>query len=67
MDDCQYENTRRIVYGDGATFVPVCMACHRYVKPDASVLLSDAGLHPGSNATCSRCGRTRMHFEGFMA
>lgn len=67
MSDCTYESVRRIVYGEGATFVPACETCHRFVKADKTVMVSDeAGLHPGPNATCKRCGRVRMHFEGFI-
>jgi hypothetical protein len=64
--DCQYENMRRVVYEDGATFIPVCMTCHRFVKADESVFTGEGGLRPGPNATCKACGRTEMHFEGFM-
>ncbi|MFH2075598.1 MAG: hypothetical protein ABIJ57_09665 [Pseudomonadota bacterium] len=64
----EYENTRRVCYGEeGATFVPVCEKCGRYVKPDKTILVSEgAGLHPGHNATCSKCGRTHMLFQGFI-
>ncbi len=63
--DCQYENTRRVTYGD-AVFVPVCMKCHRFVRPDQIVVIGeDSGLSPAPNATCKKCGRTHMHFEGF--
>jgi len=62
----EYENVRRIVYGnEGACFVPVC-ACGRFVKPDAEVFVGERGLKPGPNATCSRCGRVEMLFEGFV-
>ena len=63
----EYENTRRKVYADGAQFVPVCEKCGRYVQADETIWASEgAGLHPGPNATCSKCGRTRMLFEGFV-
>lgn len=62
----EYENTRRIEYDGGAVFVPVCENCGRFVKAHASVKVSDAGLHPGPNADCSKCGPTRMPFEGFI-
>lgn len=62
----------RITYEEGATFVRVCFkredgkpGCGRFVRADPTVLTSDAGLHPGPNATCSKCGRVRMGFEGF--
>lgn len=62
--DCQYENVRRIDY-DHAVFVPVCMTCHRFVKPDEVVFIRGDG-YVKPNATCSKCGRTQMHFEGFI-
>ena len=63
-----YENTRRVVYGEGATFVPVCQQCGRYVTADATLLFNklDGSLKPGPNATCKKCGRTEMLFEGFI-
>ena len=63
---CEYENVRRILYDGGACFVPTCMKCHQFVHADKHVRVSEAGLHPGPNATCTKCGRTRMHFEGFI-
>lgn len=66
MSDYEYENVPRVVYGEGATFVPVCETCFRFVKRDETILMNDEGLHPGPNATCSKCGRTNMLFEGFM-
>lgn len=64
----EYQDTRRIVYGeDGATFVPVCETCGRYVKADPTVKISELkGLSDEPNATCSKCGRTHMLFEGFI-
>jgi NAD-dependent SIR2 family protein deacetylase len=63
----EYENTRRVVYANGATFVPVCRKCGRYVKADDMIRCSEGrGLADEPNATCSKCGRTRMLFEGFM-
>jgi hypothetical protein len=64
---CDYENMRRIVYGEGATFIPVCERCGRFVKSDELVKVNDSrGLSPDCNATCSKCGRTHMVFEGFI-
>ena len=62
-----YEGVRRLVYGDGATFVPVCETCGRFVKADATILFNGLGeLAPDkTNATCSKCGRIEMLFEGF--
>ena len=64
----EYEGVRRISYGeDGATFIPVCEKCGRFVKADATVQISEsAGLKKQPNATCSKCGRTEMIFEGFI-
>jgi len=68
----EYENTRRLVFGDyddeygGATFVPVCERCSRYVKPDKLITFCRGGLKDQPNATCSKCGRTQMVFEGFI-
>lgn len=62
----EYPDTRRVQYEFGATFVPVCETCGRYVTPDETIRTNEGGLHPGSNATCAKCGRTRMRFEGFM-
>jgi len=63
----EYEGVRRVVYGDErATFVPVCEKCGRFVKPDATVDIGERGLKSGPNASCKRCGRTEMLFEGFM-
>lgn len=63
-----YENFRRVVYGEGATFVPVCEKCGRFVKADAKLYFNklDGNLRPGPNATCRKCGRTEMLFEGFI-
>ncbi len=52
------------MYDDGATFVPVCSKCGRYVKADESVSTNDNSVD-NPNATCKRCGRTQMVFEGF--
>jgi len=63
----EYENTRRIQYEGGATFVPVCEKCGRFVKHDSVIKTSEFyGLSKEPNATCSRCGRTHMLFEGFI-
>jgi len=63
----EYFGVRRITYGDDRpTFVPVCEKCARFVKPDDTVLVNEInGLSKEPNATCSKCGRTHMLFEGF--
>jgi RNA polymerase subunit RPABC4/transcription elongation factor Spt4 len=63
----EYEEVRRITYGEGATFVPVCERCGRFVKPDQFILVNEVdGLKDQPNATCRKCGRTKMVFEGFV-
>ena len=63
---CEYEGTKRIQYSDGATFVPVCEKCGRFVKSDETIEVSELeGLKDQPNATCKKCGRTQMVFEGF--
>lgn len=72
MRDYLYENVRRVVIGEdggefaGATFVPVCSKCFRFVKPDPTIRFQHETLAPGPNATCKKCGRTEMLFEGFI-
>ena len=66
----EYENVRRRVYvvGDGSVmaFVPVCDRCGRFVRADESVQVNGLGeLMDAPNATCSRCGRVEMPFEGW--
>ena len=65
----EYENLRRISYPDdyhgNAIFVPVCPKCGRFVKADDSIFINDSGLKKQSNATCKKCGRIEMPFEGF--
>lgn len=67
MNEGEYVETRRVRYTGGAQFVPVCEKCGRYVKADKTISVSEGlGLHPQPNATCSKCGRTHMLFEGFL-
>lgn len=66
-DDHAYTGMRRIVYGEGAQFVPVCPTCGRFVKADAKIAINGIGqVVDGPNATCSKCGRVEMPFEGFV-
>ena len=63
----EYFELRRVRYESGAQFVPVCEKCGRFVTADKTIKVSEgAGLHPQPNATCSKCGRTKMLFEGFL-
>ena len=63
----EYESMRRVCYKGGASFVPVCEKCGRFVKADKIIFTSElSGLSKEPNATCSKCGRTYMLFEGFI-
>lgn len=63
----EYEGTRRVVYEGDATFVPVCSQCGRYVKADDTIQIDGNGLLANQpNATCKKCGRVKMLFEGFV-
>ena len=63
----EYADVRRLVYGEGATFLPVCEKCGRFVKADQTItfrgMLGELADRP--NATCSKCGRVEMLFEGY--
>ena len=66
----EYENTKRITVNFGdvigkAVFVPVCSKCGRFVKPNKTIRANCAGLKDEPNAKCSKCGDTKMLFEGF--
>lgn len=73
MGDYSFPETRRIVYGEGATFLPRCAGpkgdgnggCGRIVKAD-QLIDFDAEAQPVTpNATCARCGRVAMWWEGY--
>lgn len=67
LSDFAYEGFRRVRYGDeGATFVPVCPSCGRFVRADAEVTLRGDGQPVGTNATCTKHGRVQMPFEGYV-
>ena len=67
----EYENFRRVTYGckDGgnAQFIPVCPGCGRFVKADDKITVNEAIGVQGDNATCAKCGRVEMPFEGFFS
>ena len=66
MCDYAYENVRRVTYQDGAVFVPVCETCGRFVKSDEFIQVNGLDeLKDQPNATCSKCGRVKMLFEGW--
>jgi len=65
----EFEETRRISYDCGdngvAQFIPKCDKCGRFVKADETIKVGYAGLKKQPNATCNKCGRIEMIFEGF--
>ena len=61
-----YPEMRRITYGeDGATFIPICRQCGRFVKADETVWFDSRDQPKTPNATCKKCGRTEMVWEGY--
>ena len=71
----EYEGVQRLTYGHGTSFIRVCAGldgktgCGRFVKADDSISFTHAGDGPPvdqPNATCARCGRVHMIFEGFI-
>lgn len=62
----EYENVTRKQYDGGLLFIPVCKTCKRFVKADESVKINGLEeLSPDPNCSCSKCGRSRMIFEGW--
>ena len=62
-----YENVRRVVYGDGATFVPICPTCKQFVTADDTLMTNIEGeVKQWVNATCLKHGRVEMPFEGYI-
>lgn len=58
---------RRVTYENGATFVPICEHCKRFVKADSVINFNGLDeLKDEANETCKRCGRVKMIFEGFV-
>lgn len=64
----EYEGVRRVIYGpEGATFVPVCEKCGRFVRANKTIRYNEInGLKNEPNALCAKCGKTKMLFEGFI-
>ena len=63
---CEFIEEKRIIYGDGATFIRRCARCCRFVKAPESMNFN--GLEEyveEDNAVCSKCGPTHLIFEGF--
>lgn len=60
-----YENTPRVQFRNGATFVPKCEKCGRFVRVYKSVRFDGHGQPKGPNCHCKKCGRTQMIWEGY--
>ena len=59
------ENSPRIQYEGGYTFIRVCPVCGRMVKPDETIMVNqDYPYREAENATCQKCGRVKMPYEG---
>lgn len=64
---CEYEGTRRLMYGDNMCFIAACPNCGRFVKADDSVTINGLEeLVSKPNADCKKCGRVEMPFEGWL-
>lgn len=68
-----YENKRHVIYDcedeGGAMYIPVCPNCGKFVKADKAIKFKCVGLASDStipNATCPKCGRVAMPFEGLL-
>ncbi len=63
------EKTPMKFYGDKGevlAFIRLCPNCARFVKADGSVLVNGLDqLSEEPNATCSKCGRVNMPFDGY--
>lgn len=68
MGNDKHVDSPRIRYGNEcSTFIRVCERCGRFVKPDDFIEYTGSErLRNQPNATCRKCGRTKMIFEGFI-
>ena len=49
------------------TFVPVCEHCGRFVRADKDIMVNGLDdVSDAPNATCAKCGRIKMPFEGWL-
>ena len=66
----EFADERRVSFGDddsecaGATFVPRCPKCFRFVKARDTITFKGSQPH-GPNADCKKCGPVEMWFEGY--
>lgn len=61
-----YEGSPTVLYGNEALFIRVCPKCGRFVKGDAKIQLTAEGPPVQQpNASCRKCGRVQMPFEGY--
>mgnify|MGYP001579451487 CR=1 FL=1 len=66
------EDTPMVSYGGGEeksamNFIRLCPNCGRFVKGDEKIEYreSDGLIESSPNATCKKCGRITMIFNGF--
>ena len=65
MKDGNYENMRRITYGEGTSFIPVCQKCKRFVKIPKTAFIDGEGTIKEPEVECAKCGKSKMIFEGY--
>lgn len=62
----EFEGDKILQYEGGASFIRRCENCMRFVIADKEIEVNEIGLHQVPNATCKKCGRTKMIFLGFI-
>ena len=63
----EYAEGPYVSYAEGATFIRRCEKCNRFVKADSEIFVNEeTGLRKAPNATCKKCGRVEMDFQGFI-
>ncbi len=59
--------TPTVVYGGTMLFLRLCPHCARFATPDGEIAANlDSGPKNQPNATCSKHGRVKMIFEGYI-
>lgn len=61
-----FEGDRILQYDNGASFIPRCEICNRFVKADETIKGNDHGIADEPNATCKKHGRIKMIFVGYL-
>lgn len=60
-----HEGTRVIRYENGATFIPVCEICKRFVKAPKTIQVNGLDQIKEPIVDCKKCGPTKMIFQGY--